>query len=383
MTNRKVASLTSGLLARKGTARPADLAADLAEADVAASSAPAVPPSVPADVADRNAAAERDLRAYAWPTQGATADDDLAMPVPPATVDPAEEAAAAVRRRGTARRLAIFGIATAVVAAVIVIVVRDGRQDAARLATATAPAGVPAMPSSPAVAPDVAASRAMEDAARTVRDAAPAGVTASPSPATVVPHKAAHRATKDAARTVRDIAPAAGTLSSPSSAEFELAPRVPPAPAMKIAALPPATTESSAPVSAAALAPPPIDLPPEKATSVERAPAPKPKPRVAARTSAASISAAKKSAKSAAAGRYAVQIASIGSQSRAAAERVRLARHLGPVLGGRALIVEQATVAGHGTVYRIRAAGYPNQAAAKKACTQIRGRGQGCLVVRL
>ena len=373
MTDRRVASLTSGLLARKGTARPADLAAEVAEAPV--SPAAVAPSPAPADVADRNAAADRDLRAYAWPTRGAAADDDLAMPVPPIAVDPAEEAAAAVRRRGTARRLAIFGIAASVVAAVVVIVVRDGRQDAVRLA-ATAPAGVTAMPAPPAVAPDVAASRAMEDAARTVRDVAPAGVAASQSPAPVAPHKAARRATKDAARTVRDIAPAAGSPSSPSGAEFELAPRVPPAPAMKIAALPPATTESSSPVSAAALAPPPIDLPPEKATAIERAPAPK--PRVAAKAPAA-----KKTAKATAGGRYAVQIASIGSRERAAAERARLARHLGPVLGGRALIVEQASVAGHGTVYRIRAAGYPNQAAAKKACTQIKGRGQGCLVVRL
>lgn len=404
MTNRRVASLTSGLLARKGDARPAEFAADLAaesgEAAGATSAAPpgsgAVAPEMPndwtaasdmagamADAAGRDGRRQRDLRAYAWPTQGAPTDDDLAVPTPPAT-DPAEQSAAAVRRRGSARRAAILGIAAAVVAAVVAIVVRDGRQDAARLAANT-PVGVAVAPGS--AAPPVAtasappaavapAQQARDVAVPTAGDRAPAEmakVPPAPAAAEEKPVRRSAAASNEAARRVREIAPAAGSPAAPPSVspptspngEFELAPRIPPAPAIKMAGLPPAHVESA--TSAAALVAPSVEPPSDKPQAVKRT-----APRAASKT-----------AKAVASGHYAVQIASIGSKTRAQTERARLARTLGPVLGGRALIVAPAQVAGHGTVYRIRASGYPNQAAANKACTQIKGKGLGCLVVRL
>lgn len=415
MTNRKVASLTSGLLARKGTARPADLPAEEEEKGWLAATPPvslaadsaehATPDRNPArevasvsDAAEHATEAPRDFRAYAWPTQGAPtarvpaadepaanaqpedaqpenapADEDLAMPTPPSDGD-VEDAMAAMRRRTTMRRLAISGIAAAVVAGLVVIVVRDGRKDAARLTAAGGPPAVTATPALPAAsAPAVAEAKPPPAAAAT-----PAPHIAAPLPPekpvaeTAASGKAERPAMTEAARQVRDIAPAAGT-PLPPRADMELTPRIPPLPTEQVAKLHEA---SPAPEAAAMPKAPAVESPAEKLAAVPAAPLPKSRP-------AAKHSAHATVAKAVIGGHYAVQIASLGSKPRAAAERTRLAKRLGAVLGGRALIIEEATVAGHGTVYRIRAHGYQNLAAARKACAAIKGRGLGCFVVRL
>jgi hypothetical protein len=357
VTNRKVASLSSGLLARKGAARPAEPSA---EAEETGSVMPASADSADQIASNRDAVgnhdeAKRDYRAYAWPNQGAPAEDDLAMPAPPSPAD-VEQAMAAVRRGDRIRRLAISGIAAAVVAGLVVIVVRDGRKDEARLAASTAPPVITATPAAPSAAPAETPPSAM---------AADAPAPAAPS---AQPETAARRATADVPREIRDVAPSSGS-PLPPRADMELAPRIPPVPT-QMAAIPKAPPEPSS-VDAATLAPPPVERPSEETATA----APQPKPRPAAKRPAETATAA--------AGHYAVQIASIGSKERAAAERSRLSRHLAPLLGGRALVIERATVAGYGTVYRIRAPGYANLAAARKACTQIKSRGLGCLVVRL
>jgi hypothetical protein len=351
VTNRKVASLTSGLLARKGAARPAEPSAEDTGSTAPASADSADQIASSRDSVDSPGEAKRDYRAYAWPNQGAPVEEELAMSAPPSPAD-VEQAMAAVRRGDRIRRLAISGIAAAVVAGLVVIVVKDGRKDEARIAAPTAPAAVTATPSAaPAETPPSAL-------------AANAPAPAAPS---APPESAARRATADVPREIRDVAPSSGS-PLPPRADMELAPRIPPVPTQQMAAIAKAPSEPS-PIDAATLAPPPVKRPREDAT------VPQPKPRPAAKRPVEPATAA--------AGNYAVQIASIGSKERAAAERTRLSRHLAPLLGGRALVIERATVAGYGTVYRIRAPGYANLAAARKACTQIKSRGLGCLVVRL
>lgn len=100
--------------------------------------------------------------------------------------------------------------------------------------------------------------------------------------------------------------------------------------------------------------------------SVSPVPIPKPRPDLAAIPAA----------------RYAVQLASITVEKRATQEAFRLQKQLGQILGGREIIVEKARVAGKGTRYRLRASGYPTQAEASAACSQIVRLKVDCLAIR-
>ena len=343
MSGRKVASLTSSLLARKGVARPAG--GDATAPSPAAAPDPAAVPSVSetAASATRISNVRPDLRPYAWPTQGPpTEDDDLAVPAPP---DPpaVEEPAAERHPRPMLRRLATVAIVAVAVAAAAVAFIERG--DAPRQVVSEP------MPSSVSTAMPLAA----------------------PEPGADAPDDAA------AARSASEIAPAAGVPGAPPSAD----PQPPPPPvataaptAPRIAALPPPAAEPEPPISAAALTPPPVERPAAQSAPPASAPPPATAAAPAQRSSAAPAT------RPAAAGRYAVQIASLGSKARAEAESARLAKSLDAILDGRKPAVEEAMVAGRGTMYRIRVRGYATKDAADRACAAIKGNGLGCLVVR-
>lgn len=79
-------------------------------------------------------------------------------------------------------------------------------------------------------------------------------------------------------------------------------------------------------------------------------------------------------------GRYAVQIASVGSPEEAArAWAAALARH-GALLAGRPHFVERAEIAGRGTFYRVRVGPLAQAGAAKALCRSLKAAGQDCYV---
>lgn len=330
MTGRKVASLTGSLLARKGAARPTEPSA---EEPAAAASSP-VPPTAPQSSSHARGAVRPDVRAYAWPTQGPPpGDDDLAMPAPPAAAKP--RAPEPASRWLTVRRFAMFGLAAAIAATVAGLYLSDAPPE-------------PVAPAQTAATAPAVGAAAPPDRAADIRD----GVA-------------------EAARTVEAVSPAAGGAPSPPIPPMLLLP-----PLETAAPEPP--PEPPTPVTAASLVPPPIDRPAARAEARPEPPSPdaeraQPKPPAAppsTRTAAAAT------------GPFAVQIASVASKTRAQAESARLASRLAPMLDGRKPAVEEAAVAGRGTVFRIRVAGYPDRAAAERACTRIKGSGLDCLVVR-
>lgn len=83
-----------------------------------------------------------------------------------------------------------------------------------------------------------------------------------------------------------------------------------------------------------------------------------------------------------AAGRYAVQLASIAIEKRANEEAFRLQKRLGHILGEHEIAVEKAVINGKGTTYRLRAGGYRTQAEASSACAQLAKLKVSCLALR-
>ena len=81
------------------------------------------------------------------------------------------------------------------------------------------------------------------------------------------------------------------------------------------------------------------------------------------------------------AGAYAVQLASIANESRANAEAFRLQKRLGHVLGGHEITVEKAVIKGKGTMFRLRAWGFPTYADARAACGQVARLKVDCLAL--
>lgn len=122
-------------------------------------------------------------------------------------------------------------------------------------------------------------------------------------------------------------------------------------------------------------APEPVPLrqppPPEPApTAVATAPA-----RAAQPVAAAPVT------PQAAAGRYRVQLASMGSQAAARQEWLRLQRQVPDLLSTLPVTIERAEIAGRGTFFRVQAGGM-GRADANRLCNQLKGRGLSCLIVR-
>ncbi|MCQ8240600.1 SPOR domain-containing protein [Rhizosaccharibacter radicis] len=76
-------------------------------------------------------------------------------------------------------------------------------------------------------------------------------------------------------------------------------------------------------------------------------------------------------------GRYAVQLAALGSQQAADAEWSRLQKQVPELLGDKAHNVTVVTRDGH-SFFRLRTPGFPSIAAANAFCQQLRARGVAC-----
>lgn len=81
-----------------------------------------------------------------------------------------------------------------------------------------------------------------------------------------------------------------------------------------------------------------------------------------------------------AAGAFAVQIASLGSEAAARARWSDLKRRFPDLLGGLSLSVDR-TASENGAQYRLRVGPLPDRAAAKRLCDRLNEREIGCLIV--
>ncbi|AWK85121.1 SPOR domain-containing protein [Azospirillum thermophilum] len=175
-----------------------------------------------------------------------------------------------------------------------------------------------------------------------------------------------------------DAAASAAAAASPApAAAAPAAPGVKPAPAAKPAA----------PVQSAALPSPPPGGKPAAASQPAAPPAakaPAPAPQAAAPQPTKSEQAKSEQTKPAAAGGsggWRVQLASVKSETEAAAEWKRLAGKYGGALGGLSFQVARVDLGEKGIFYRVQGGGL-DETRAKSVCAQLRSQNVGCVVVR-
>ncbi len=84
----------------------------------------------------------------------------------------------------------------------------------------------------------------------------------------------------------------------------------------------------------------------------------------------------------AAAGAFALQLASLKSSDAAEREWARLRGAYPKLMGGLSLIVQPADIQGVGKVYRLQVGAFPNRTAAADVCAQLKTKQQDCFVVR-
>ncbi len=102
---------------------------------------------------------------------------------------------------------------------------------------------------------------------------------------------------------------------------------------------------------------------------------PKPKPAVSGDTPAPRIQVSQD-------GVYELQVASVRQSADAERERSRLAAAYPDLLGALQLRVQEASVDGAGTFFRVRSGAIADLGAARDLCRRLEAAGQGCLVVR-
>ncbi|GAB4233933.1 MAG: hypothetical protein Tsb0032_39580 [Kiloniellaceae bacterium] len=81
-------------------------------------------------------------------------------------------------------------------------------------------------------------------------------------------------------------------------------------------------------------------------------------------------------------GAYELQVASVRQSADAERERTRLAAAFPDLLGPLDLRVQEATVEGAGTFFRVRSGAIDDLGIAREICRRLEAEGQGCLVVR-
>ncbi len=79
---------------------------------------------------------------------------------------------------------------------------------------------------------------------------------------------------------------------------------------------------------------------------------------------------------------FVIQLSSLKSAALAQQEWLRLQRSYPDLLGDKNLDLEQASLGGSGTVYRIRAGPFTERRPARRICALLKARKQDCLVVR-
>lgn len=152
---------------------------------------------------------------------------------------------------------------------------------------------------------------------------------------------------------------------------------LPPIPSPKAITPPaaPAVVKVAAPVTVDAVKPA-KEAPPPVAVKA----APKPRPKAVKPT----IQTARRAEppKAAAASAYFVQLVSVKSENAADREWGRLSKRFTKLFNGLEPSIQKASVAGKGTFYRLRAAGFDTQGQARDLCRKLKAAKQSCLVVR-
>ncbi len=135
---------------------------------------------------------------------------------------------------------------------------------------------------------------------------------------------------------------------------------------------PPAPPEASAPAAAAAIGEPPAATAPEPPVAAPATIVPPPR--------TASLEAPRPAPATPAAGPVSVQLAAVTAEAQVQPEIARLRSRLARELGSRPLTASRIDRDGR-PLWRIRAGGFPDEAAARAFCETVRAKGMGCLVV--
>jgi cell division septation protein DedD len=112
---------------------------------------------------------------------------------------------------------------------------------------------------------------------------------------------------------------------------------------------------------------------PEKTTTATAEPEPKPTPPPAPK-------AAEPAPAASSGGTYVIQLAALQSRDAANQSWARLVKKYTKLLAPLTLDIEPVNVAGKGTFYRVRGAGFATRAEAEQRCTNLKAAGQACLV---
>lgn len=161
-------------------------------------------------------------------------------------------------------------------------------------------------------------------------------------------------------------APAQATAPAPAPAARQSPPAAAkPAGTVQPTAVSPPPKAAPQPVPAPTAAVKPAVAPPPAATLVAQQPAPQPAKPVAAGGS----------------GTWRIQLASVRSESEAAAEWKRITGRHPDALGGLSMQIAKADLGEKGVFYRVQGGG-ADEARAKSICAQLRALNTGCVVVR-
>lgn len=241
------------------------------------------------------------------------------------------------------------------------------------------PAGPVAAPNPSAIPPSLTGPRAAQGTA-----SAPAAPTPTPAPAVA----AASQPTPVPAPTVRTPEQPARPAPRVERIETRPAPAAAPTPtpAPAPAAAAPAATPAPAPAPTAAATPRPPRA--EIKPAVSTAPAPavtptsntsdaKPAPQLAAApaVAAAAVPAPGK-------GGLRIQLSSLKSEDQVRSEFARMQKQFPAQLGGLQVAPQRADLGEKGVYWRVQAGPFASADAAKKACDELKARGQACVLVR-
>jgi hypothetical protein len=118
-------------------------------------------------------------------------------------------------------------------------------------------------------------------------------------------------------------------------------------------------------------------------TAAKTAPKPRPKAvKPTVQTARSAVRSQRDVPKAAKTSAYFVQLVSVKSQNAADRECDRLSKRFTKLLSGLESSIQKASVAGKGTFYRLRAAGFNTQGQARDLCRKLKAAKQSCLVVR-
>jgi cell division septation protein DedD len=151
-------------------------------------------------------------------------------------------------------------------------------------------------------------------------------------------------------------------------------PETAPPPTQQAASEPASQTPAPAESKPAETTPPKTETAQTETANIEPEPKPTPPPAPKAEPAPTASSTAASS------GQYVVQLAALQSRDAATDAWARLVKKHTRLLAPLTLDIEPVNVAGKGTFYRMRGAGFATRAEAEKRCADLKAAGQACLV---